>query len=104
MAREFAKQFYNSSKWQSVRKDVLFHSGGLCEECLKKGLIRTADVVHHKIILTPENINNPEVSLNPEHLVALCADCHAAVHAEADHGRRYFVNANGEIVIAPLSD
>lgn len=100
MAQEFSKPFYNSAKWQSVRRSVLQRSGGLCERCLKKGLITAAVVVHHRIILTPGNIDNAEITLNPDNLEALCQDCHAAVHADEDRHRRYAVNSNGDVIIA----
>lgn len=100
MAHEFAKPFYNSAKWQSVRRSVLQRSGGLCERCYKKGLVVAADVVHHKVVLTPGNISDPKITLDPEKLEALCSDCHAAVHAELEKNRRYAVNSNGEVITA----
>ena len=33
-------------------------------------------IVHHKIRLTPENITNPEIALNWEHLSYECKACH----------------------------
>lgn len=98
MAKPFAIPFYNSAEWQSVRQFVLKRSGGLCERCWNKGIVRAADVVHHKIILTPQNIHDPNVSLNPKHLVALCQDCHAEVHSSKTR-RRYKVSRNGEVII-----
>ena len=55
----------------------------LCERCLARGLIRQGDEVHHKIRLTPENINDPNISLNWENLEMLCKECH-----EKEHDRR----------------
>lgn len=100
MAQEFSKAFYNSAKWQSVRQSVLARSGGLCERCWSKGIVRAADVVHHRTVLTPANIHDPQISLNPAGLEALCQDCHAAAHAELEHGRRYVVDKNGNVVTA----
>lgn len=48
---------------------------GLCVRCGKPG-----EIVHHKIYLTPENIGNPDISLNPDNLETLCRDCHALEH------------------------
>lgn len=36
--------------------------------------------MHHKILLTPNNINNPEISLNHAHLQYLCLECHNIEH------------------------
>lgn len=46
--------------------------GGLCEECREN----VGRIVHHKILLTPNNINNPYISLNHENLKFDCKDCH----------------------------
>lgn len=82
----FAHQFYHSKAWADVRKFVWDRAHGLCERCMEKGEIKTADVVHHKIPLSPENVNDPDISLNTDRLVALCYDCHAEVHQELGIG------------------
>lgn len=48
--------------------------------------MKPADVVHHKIPLNEENVNDPDISLNPDRLMALCYDCHAEVHQELGIG------------------
>ena len=65
----------------------------LCERCLARGLIRQGDEVHHKIRLTPENINDPNISLNWENLEMLCKDCHEKEHDR----RRWRADANGNV-------
>jgi len=102
MAKNFAKSFYNSIQWQRARQFVLKRSGGLCERCYTKGVVRTADVVHHIIWLTPANIHDPAITLDPKNLTALCQDCHAEVHAEKQP-KRYKVDENGAVTIAPPS-
>jgi 5-methylcytosine-specific restriction endonuclease McrA len=59
---------------------VLKESSGLCEICLSKGLIVPAVHVHHKIHLTPENLNDPKIALDMSNLMALCEACHAEQH------------------------
>ena len=68
----------------------------LCEDCLAKGLIKRAEEVHHKIKLTPENINNPEITLSWSNLRALCKDCHLNVHRKP---KRWRVDENGEVTL-----
>lgn len=82
----FAKPFYKSRAWQNVRSLVMTKSNGLCERCMEKGELKPADVVHHVVPLTPDNMNDPEVSLNPEKLMALCHDCHTVLHQELGIG------------------
>lgn len=74
--KEFAKKFYKSNKWKKCRTAYIstrtLIDGGLCEECHEQ----IGYIVHHKIMLTPDNINNPEVSLNHDNLEYVCHSCH----------------------------
>lgn len=80
MAREFAKKFYSSTAWKKCRKTYLYEHP-YCERCLKKGLIVPAEHVHHKVYIdTPEKLNDPMLSLNPDNLEALCEPCHSKEH------------------------
>lgn len=56
--------------------------GNLCERCWARGLIVPAEEVHHKIHLTPENINDPKIALNWNNLIALCKKCHIEEHTK----------------------
>lgn len=97
MAREFAESFYGSPRWKATRKAYKKSVGGLCERCLKKGLYRPAVIVHHKVYISPENINNPEITLNWNNLEALCKECHEAEHkGKID---RYIVKDDGSVII-----
>ena len=77
---EFSDAFYQSGAWKKCRAGYLASVGGLCERCAKKGLIVPAEQVHHKTKLTPENLNDPSITLNWDNLEALCMDCHQAEH------------------------
>lgn len=80
MAREFAKSFYKSKVWDNVRQYCLMRDSYLCRQCG-----RPADDVHHIIHLTPENIGDPGIALNPVNLISLCKDCHFQAH-RGEHG------------------
>ena len=84
MARDFARQFYNSRTWQTTRSAYMEHCRGLCERCLQKGLIVPAEIVHHKEELTPSNITDVDIAVGFGNLEALCRPCHAEVHEETD--------------------
>ncbi len=62
VAKEFAKAFYNSKKWKQCRAAYIAHrqaiDGGLCESCHEA----PGYIVHHKIELTPDNINDPDIA------------------------------------------
>ena len=56
MAKEFAKPFYKSVRWQRCRDAYIKSVNGLCENCLVKGKIVPGYIVHHKIELDEINI------------------------------------------------
>jgi len=82
MAQEFSKKFYRSREWRQCREAYIQSVHGLCEKCLEKGIVKPGHIVHHTIRLTPENINNPEITLNHEHLRYDCLDCHNREYSE----------------------
>nr|DAF63864.1 MAG TPA: HNH endonuclease [Siphoviridae sp. ctgn638] len=96
MAREFSKSFYNSKQWKQTRKSYILSKFGICERCGKPN----SKQVHHKVYLTPENINNPNVSLNFDNLELLCDVCHQKEHFEKYSPTLYGLkfDENGQLV------
>ena len=92
--KDFAESFYKSKIWQNTRKAYASSVSYLCEECLRQGIYKVGEIVHHKEILTPENINNPAVTLSWDNLKLVCRDCHAKEHGNK---RRYKVDAFGRV-------
>ncbi len=78
MAKEYAKSLYSSKEWQEVRSYCLKRDKYKCRRCN-----RPAEEVHHIIHVTPENIGNVNITLNPYNLECLCRTCHQSEH-EAD--------------------
>ena len=113
MAKEFSYQFYRTDAWLKCRDAVLRRDRYLCVECLKRGILTPAWTVHHIVHLTPDNINDPNVTLDPKNLESVCIQCHADIHAEdkargldrvnaAKHSARrtrYKVAENGDVVV-----
>lgn len=91
MSKPFARQFYSSAAWQACRNEYAKRRHYLCENCLRQGIYKPGEIVHHKIELDPVNIENPEITLNPENLELLCRECHAKVH-DIEGGRWGIVN------------
>lgn len=71
--------------------------------CVKCG--KPAEEVHHKIHLSPSNIGDTSITLNPSNLVSLCRDCHFEEH-RGDHGSGrkreeeypYTFDENGQLI------
>ena len=78
---------------RTLRAEVLHRDLYSCEECGGR-----ATEVHHAIPLTPENIDDPTVALNPALLHSLCHDCHAAITlGRADCADGFFFDADGQL-------
>ena len=114
MARKFSKSFYNSKEWRLTREYILKRDNYLCLHCGAP-----AQEVHHVIHLSPKNITDVTVSLNPNNLVSLCRDCHFKEHyGDKGEGHRtkpkdteidkevYEFDENGYLIkrISPLSN
>lgn len=102
MAKEFAKTFYNSTAWKKCRASYIAHrisiDGGLCETCHEA----PGYIVHHKCWITPNNINNPEVTLNHDNLKYDCQICHnKEKENEEEEKPRYFFGEDGQIYPTP---
>ncbi len=98
MAQRFSKKFYNSKEWQKIRENILKRDNYLCQVC---GM--PAEEIHHKIKLTPQNINNPNVSMAEDNLTSLCRDCHFNEHKKdrgelEDVEEGYAFDCNGMLV------
>jgi 5-methylcytosine-specific restriction endonuclease McrA len=83
--KDYARKFYKSSAWRKCRESYFNLKHGLCERCQGPGKI-----VHHKEYITPENINDPTITLNFSNLELLCQDCH-----NREHHEKYGVTAVG---------
>lgn len=94
--KDFARSFYTSQAWNDCRSSYRKSVGGLCEICLERGLITPGEIVHHKIPLTPDNINNTDITFSWRNLQLLCRECHAEVHGQRK--RRYKVDAIGRLI------
>jgi len=90
---EAVERFYTTRAWRKSRAAFLSERGGLCEICLGKGLIVPATEVHHKIPLTPDNLNDPQITLDHGNLMALCENCH---HEQHQH-KRWRVDEMGRV-------
>ena len=98
MAKDFAKSFYNSKLWKQTREYVLKRDNYMCVKCGGP-----ASDVHHKTHLTPQNINDMNIAVNPDNLECVCKDCHNAethgLNSDCDSG--FMFNQFGQLVRIP---
>lgn len=94
--RSVSFPFYKTKAWKECRAAYLHEVNGICEICMQKGIIRPADIVHHKIVLDDEKARDPEIALNFANLQAVCIDCHNALHFRSkSQPKRYRITDNG---------
>lgn len=78
---EESSDFYSSTEWRATSK-AFREEHPLCEECLKSGRIRPAQLVDH---IVP--IRQGGAKLDPSNLQSLCNACHSAKSIK--EGSRY---------------
>lgn len=80
MARERDEidKIYKSRRWQKVRKIVLIRDNYLCQPCLKRGVIKEANTVHHIEALR----DDLSKAFDLENLESICPACHNKEHPE----------------------
>lgn len=93
MSKDYAIGFYSSTAWKTCREVYKKKMCYLCESCGEP-----ASEVHHIKHLTPDNIDNPEVTLNESNLMCLCHKCHMKIHKSEAEGRRYIIDDEGRVI------
>lgn len=71
--------FYCRKDYLDLAQACKIKSGGVCAKC--GGVFDISELrPHHKVELTLDNIDDVNVTLNPENIEVLCHDCHNAAH------------------------
>lgn len=73
--KEYARSFYQSQKWRKTSKLYMQSKNYICERC---GDVAT--ICHHKKYINPANIDDINITLNPDNLECLCHTCHQKEH------------------------
>lgn len=81
MPQPWAKKFYNSKEWRALRERLIVEAHFLCAECGENYLKDSAQLVgHHITELTPANIQDVNIALNPANIKIICRRCHDKQH------------------------
>lgn len=71
--------FYCRKDYLDLAQACKIKSGGVCAKC--GGVFDISELrPHHKVELTLDNIDDVNVTLNPDNIEVLCHDCHNAAH------------------------
>jgi len=93
--KEYARSFYTGKEWRKLSKLYMSSISYVCERC---GGV--AEICHHRKYITPQNINDPAITLNLDNLEGLCIDCHNKEHKRKYKGstNRTIFDSQGNIV------
>lgn len=92
-------RFYNSKAWKTTRELYKLEVNGICERCIKASPPKVVPgmIVHHKIYLNKQNVNDIDITLNFNNLELLCLDCHNKEHFKTSRSNNNF-NDKGEFI------
>lgn len=85
--------FYRSKEWRKLlevlKMERVDDQGQLiCASC-EKPIVKAYDAIgHHKIELTEDNVNDANVSLNPDNVELVHHKCHNILHNKLGYGQR----------------
>lgn len=86
--------FYRSEKWRRLREIVIAErlddmGRTMCDYC-GKPIVKAYDItLHHTETLTADNVDDGDVSLNPEKLMIVHHGCHNEIHERFGFGTRH---------------
>lgn len=90
--------FYKSKQWEkciAVLKLERVNENGeiICEHCGKPIAQKYDCIGHHKVELTEANVNDPDITFNPENIMLIHFRCHNQIHQrfEGFHQKVYLV-------------
>lgn len=83
--------FYVSKAWTTLCALLKVQRGKKCERCGKHIIDLSYLLGHHKDELTMENVNDPNVSLNPDKIEIICLDCHNKEHRRFGYRKQVFI-------------
>ena len=91
-------EIYNSREWKELRIAKLRSTNGLCEECLKQGIVTSARCVHHVVPIETARTKDEmkRLAFDAHNLMALCFACHARIHKELGSNTAKIVRQRAE--------
>ena len=89
---------YNSREWKELRIAKLRSTNGLCEECMKQGIVTSARCVHHIVPIETAKTKDEmkRLAFDVNNLRALCFACHARIHKELGSNTAKIVRQRAE--------
>lgn len=87
-------QFYCRKPWRDLSYNLKIERGGKCSRCdfiaVSKEDFKYL-IAHHKIELTEDNVDDPNVALNPDLIEIICHDCHNKEHRRFGNKKNVYI-------------
>lgn len=78
---QILNNFYTSDVWQNFRMLIINQRGLRCEHCGERVAKAKDLTLHHSVVeLTPENVHDVNISLNPDNVMVVHHVCHNQLH------------------------
>ncbi len=87
-------RFYTGKAWRDLSYTLKIKRGGCCERCGWQAVEKndwSKLIGHHKIELTEDNVDDPNVSLNANDVEIICLDCHNKEHRRFGSGKKVYI-------------
>ena len=92
--KDYSRSFYRSKKWKTTSRMYMTSRNYICERCGSP-----ASICHHRHYITPNNIGDPTITLNPDNLECLCHACHNKEHSKIPlHNNGVSFDESGNLV------
>jgi len=83
--------FYCSKDWRDLSYALKIAAKGKCLRCNEILEDFSQLIGHHKIELTEENVDDPNISLNPELIEIICFNCHNKEHRRFGNKQHVYI-------------
>ena len=92
--------FYSSKEWEQFRQVIIAQrmraDGFVYDEITGKPIVKAYDIIlHHKIPLTLDNVNDATISLNPDNIQIVSFITHNKIHARFGSWTRHIYLVHG---------
>ena len=84
-------KFYCGKAWRDLCYCLKLNAGGRCAHCGEIIEDFSFLIGHHKIELTEDNVNDSNISLNPDNIEIICLNCHNKEHRRFGHKQHVYI-------------
>lgn len=84
-------QFRCSKPWRKLSYKLKVERGGKCNRCKEILLDFSKLIGHHIIELNEDNVDNLNISLNPDNIEIVCHDCHNKEHRRFGNKKNVYI-------------